>query len=1179
VFGQVSDNESDSNGGILDLETHDRATTDCHALDVAAAPGKSSAELRPMSVCEGGPELAAIDEELLRDINIVLCETCIKGRVCTPSSDVKEVNAEAASSAVGPLHSRCLIIIDSGATRHMLPQRAGFVELNDSVNGVVVLGKKSYTIDIEGEGLTKLRCLNRVLLVPALSMGLLSMGQLDRDGYCATVCDGVFTVIDKQSKEVVLVCHRKKNNLYYLDSQFASMLTDDSASAEIEDQEESAQPAEASDADWFNLHRRLGHLSHGKMLKGLKNENWLGIPITYEQGKTLTLPFCAECYEGKMKAFPRGNRSERDVAIGEKFGIDYKGKFMVKSLDGYNGFYLVGDYASDYLAVFMVKSKAEGVTLKILDEYMAMMRRTVAKVPSVMQCDYDTVLRSRLIADWLRAKDIKLQMSAPYTHWQNGFIEANMGKIMDSARTLMADGRVPARFWSYAVRHAVHLSNRSPITKSDLTPHELMYGEQITTSFWVPFWSLGVCYVSEAERQGQFARKARRVRMVGYDESVKEGYLVYDIASKSVTSRHDCVWNVEQVKEELGEVTDELGDDDLDAFEEDIQDTAKEVIGVDGGRISAGDLDAVYDRYAMPDGDDPYNFAMLVETELIEWICDNFEMVFTAETDDGGEELSQPSTLEEALSGPEASHWKEALRKEIENFKVRGVFADAPQFGKAMQTKIILKKARKPDGSIKYKVRLVAKGFTQIKGVNYGETYAPTISTVVVLMSFQLCAANGLYLASFDVGAAFLEGKNDYPNYAWLPKEFGGERVEVVGNFYGEKQAPKLWNDQLNEILIKGGCERCPAHPCLYRYWTKDGDMIFLCVHVDDGLVVTNSQGIIDWLEQYMKSCLREVKFERTVKKYIGFDVDYKQEERRVILTHEVYIKDKWKDFNDTVLIPMSPSHNLRIAEKVERDLTMLHDTGEFRYIGDRARPDIQVAIGEIATGGDKNPSYLHEKVSLRVKNYLTETSSLGLVLGGVDREIEIFGYSDAAYITQGNCKSRLGGCIFLNRHSGAIRSFSKTDSQISDPISHSSTEAEIKAMDEWVLEVMHVVDLLSFFQGKRYDKPVKLFVDNQSAIILCTTLKQRHKVQQINLRIHFIRELIMKNFLTVHFVPTLENVADMLTKPLGQEDFRRHRKVLLSGHDGNLPSHKEGPMKLSEVAVPAVINREWLSM
>ena len=276
------------------LETSEEALSDSIAPDVVAALGKSYADRwRPMSVGEGShdPELAAIDEKLLRDINIVLCETCGKGRACTPSSDVKEVYAGAASNVV-PLQPRCLVIVDSGATRHMLPHRAGFIELSDSVNGVVVLGKKSYKIDIEGEGLTRLSCLNRVLLVPALSMGLISMGQLDRDGYGATVCDGVFTVIDKQTKEVALVAHRKKNNLYYLDSRFAKLLMIEESGDEEDQELEYAQPAEATDADWFNLHRRLGHLSQNKMLKGLKNGNWLGkFDITYELAQVVDAAF------------------------------------------------------------------------------------------------------------------------------------------------------------------------------------------------------------------------------------------------------------------------------------------------------------------------------------------------------------------------------------------------------------------------------------------------------------------------------------------------------------------------------------------------------------------------------------------------------------------------------------------------------------------------------------------------------------------------------------------------------------------------------------------------------------------------------------------------------------------------------------------------------------------------
>ena len=122
--------ESDSEGGTLathdraetdslsmrNLETHNRADYDSPALDVIAALGVSPAVRRPMSASEG--ELATIEERLLRDINIVYCRRCLKGFSCSPSSDVQEVN-EVTASAVIPLQSCCVVIIDSGATRQI----------------------------------------------------------------------------------------------------------------------------------------------------------------------------------------------------------------------------------------------------------------------------------------------------------------------------------------------------------------------------------------------------------------------------------------------------------------------------------------------------------------------------------------------------------------------------------------------------------------------------------------------------------------------------------------------------------------------------------------------------------------------------------------------------------------------------------------------------------------------------------------------------------------------------------------------------------------------------------------------------------------------------------------------------------------------------------------------------
>ncbi len=1160
---------------------------ECHLLTVVtAAPMTGSGELIDREMVSDHE--VTIQEELLQRLNMASCEQTQKLCELVTPSDELGCDEAAAHSTHGTDHlaPSLTVIVDSGATGHMMPWRGIFTRMREGVRGKVALGSKSYSINIDGTGQTNLPCLSQVFWVPNLSMGLLSVPQLDRDGYTAEFARGKCVVKDRQSGDVVLTGTLRRN-LYVIDKKYREALVNGwdpqdepegeyAMACETKEAERmrllrgSAQPkltqATAGIGALDRLHKELGHISETKLKKGLKNNSWIGTQHTYEELKHQKLKFCPACFEGQMKAFPRQAVSEKVVEPGAKFGVDYKGKFAVTSIDGYTGFYLMADYGSNWLMVVLVKNKNEEVTRRALEEFYLKIQLTTKLKPGIMQCDYDTVLRSEGITKWMREQGIKLQMSAPYTHWQNGKIERSIGKVMDTARTLMADGRVPRTFWSWAVRCAVYLLNRQPVYNLDTTPHEAASGEKPDISALVPFWSIGVYHKTKEERRGPWDVKAVRVRMIGYSEEAKNSYYVYEIGSaRTIKVRHDCVWDETEL---LGEVSQDnlegdLDADDLAAVEEELRNNIShldivEASGSDGEPPSEEDQ-----YYWLEGGEEPY-WAGLTEVE--EWIEDAHAMAVRVLPEvrpaNPMTPLSQPATLKEALEGPDGALWAKALQTEIDNFRLREVFISASQKGPAMKTKLILKRSWKPDGTIKYKVRLVAKGFTQIKGVNYNETYAPTTSTSVVLVVFQLAVIKRLNISSFDVTAAFLEGKNDYPNHAWLPAEFGelgGQRVQVVGNFYGEKQGPKIWNDRLNEILLKGEFERCPAHPCLYRKEVED-DVQFMCVHVDDGLAATNNTAMKAEFKDHLLSEVREATFDDAVKRYTGIDVseitDKVNGSRRVKLTHEQYISENWGDFaaSAEVKTPISDSHNLRKAEPVESDLTMLHDTGKFRFACDRARPDILVATGEIATGGDKNPSLLHEVVSKRTKQYLYHTRTLGIELG--EGELEIFGYSDAAYITEGNCKSRLGGCIFMNRTSGAIRAFSKTDSQPSS-VSHSSTEAEIKAMDEWVREVLHIVDIVSFLIGRRYDTPIKLFVDNLSAIQLCTTLKQNHNVKHINVRITFIRELFNAGFITIHHVGTEDNTADVLTKALGQELYTKHRKTLLTGHDGQLPTHK----------------------
>ena len=85
--------------------------------------------------------------------------------------------------------------------------------------------------------------------------------------------------------------------------------------------------------------------------------------------------------------------------------------------------------------------------------------------------------------------------------------------------------------------------------------------------------------------------------------------------------------------------------------------------------------------------------------------------------------------------------------------------------------------------------------------------------------------------AVFDVKSAFFEGDADVVQYAKLPAIISKnvpERVRIKENWYGTKQAPKIWNDKFNTILIDMGFKRCPWDACLYYLNTDDGDVILI---------------------------------------------------------------------------------------------------------------------------------------------------------------------------------------------------------------------------------------------------------------------------------------------------------------------------------------------------------------
>lgn len=120
-------------------------------------------------------------------------------------------------------HQSLRIIIDGGASSHMVPCKSLLRGVTCSVQGEVSLGKSDYKLRIVGQGTTSIRDLESVLWVPGLSFGLISESKFDLKGYKITTESGRKVVTNKVG-EVVLSGRLEKNGLYFLEEQFLAKL-------------------------------------------------------------------------------------------------------------------------------------------------------------------------------------------------------------------------------------------------------------------------------------------------------------------------------------------------------------------------------------------------------------------------------------------------------------------------------------------------------------------------------------------------------------------------------------------------------------------------------------------------------------------------------------------------------------------------------------------------------------------------------------------------------------------------------------------------------------------------------------------------------------------------------------------------------------------------------------------
>jgi hypothetical protein len=213
---------------------------------------------------------------------------------------------------------------------------------------------------------------------------------------------------------------------------------------------------------------------------------------------------------------------------------------------------------------------------------------------------------------------------------------------------------------------------------------------------------------------------------------------------------------------------------------------------------------------------------------------------------------------------------------------------------------------------------------------------------------------------------------------------------------------------------------------------------------------------------------------------------------------------------------------------------------GSLMYASVMTREDIKQTMAYLSSAMQK-ATQVHLSTAVRCLSYLLGSSTLGRVFGGLDTSVTLWATADASYACHEDRRSHFGITLHLGALSGAFHSVSKK----AKVMALSSTEAEYIALFEAAKLISWARQFLSDL-GFPQLLPTTVYEDNLSTIHLVEHGNDKGKTKHMDVRYHYIRELVDNGSIKLEHKSTLLMIADILTKALPFLAFLRLRPLLL---------------------------------
>lgn len=526
----------------------------------------------------------------------------------------------------------------------------------------------------------------------------------------------------------------------------------------------------------------------------------------------------------------------------------------------------------------------------------------------------------------------------------------------------------------------------------------------------------------------------------------------------------------------------------------------------------------------------------------------------------------EPTTYKQALASNEAQYWKKAIQSELDSLEKNRTWklinqCEVPKGKPIIDSRWLFKRKIEPDNSVRYKGRLVTRGFKDTNIYDKTETYAPVARICDVRLLLSISNKFGLKLYQMDVKTAFLNGTLEQPVYMRIPEGYPCKTADrevkvckLIKALYGLKVSPKRWYVEFTAFLDKMGFKVYPFQSCIF-WWRRDEKYAIVLLYVDDILMTGNCEDKLHETKRQLKD-----KFQITdlgaPKRFLGIDIE-RDETRRMLFIHQSRFVDEilerfgMTDCNavNTPMVTRQAEQNLlKNSERAKRDEAKIakelrafdqipyrEAIGSLLYLANGTRPDILYAVNYCSRKQSNFEVSDWMKIK-RIFRYLRGTRNYGLMYRGLGNGIDA--YPDASWGSNDDRSSTSGYVIKV--FGDVVNWRVKKQAHVS----LSSAQAEYSAMSLVCRELAAIREMN--LRLLKINITPTVFEDNRSAITMSKTDDCPGIRHLVDLHEHYVRQEVKRRNVFIVWIDSKNQLGDFFTKPLARDQFENFRCKLM---------------------------------